>query len=258
MKNTKKIIEKILAGIIALVIIGFILFIANSLLGNPISVKNANKDIKEYVDKNYSDLNLEVEEAKYEYQEGSYVAMAKSKTSIDTKFQIYYKDGEVYRDDYERDVMELSNTQERLLGEYSNNVQKIVSEELGYVDNTSMVCLDKEGNSNVQNTLKLDMELDKTLSTNTEVVLRIELEDKSIENIAKVLTDAYKALMAKDCNFSKYSLEVDKQKIGDKNGAYVIVSNVSAEYIKSGNLVNLLRKGGEDKEGDGIFVMIND
>jgi len=98
MKNTKKQILKILAGVVAVVLIFRMFFVTNAFVGNPISVLRANKVIKQYVDKNYSSLDLEIEKARYNFKDTAYVAWVKSKTSIDTKFSIYYREGKVQRD----------------------------------------------------------------------------------------------------------------------------------------------------------------
>ena len=44
------------------------------------------------------------------------------------------------------------------------------------------------------NVLELDMKFDRTLPPKSEVTIRVELGDHSLENIAKLLTDAHKAL----------------------------------------------------------------
>jgi len=248
MKNLKK---KILAATIAIALIGIILFIANAFVGNPITKKMADKAIKEYVDANYSDLHLKVEGSSYDFKNGSYVGIAKSETSIDTKFKVYYQDGKAQRDDYEFSVLELNNTEQRFSDEYSDIVKKIVAENLGYVDNTTMVNFDKNEHDKIKSTLKLDMKFDKTLPIKTEVLFRIDLEDYSIERIANFFIDARKALKEEGYEFSKYSLD------STEGSTYVMVNDVTNEDIDSGELLNLLEKGNDDKSGTGISVLIH-
>lgn len=57
MKNINKFPLKILAGVVAIALIGGILYISNAFVGNPISAMMANKAIEKYVDENYSSLS---------------------------------------------------------------------------------------------------------------------------------------------------------------------------------------------------------
>lgn len=251
-KNTKKLMLKILAGVVAVALIGGILFITNAFVGNPISVIMANKAIKQYVDQNYSHLNLEIEKASYNFKDGAYMARAKSKTSIDTKFAIYYRNYKVERDDYESYVLGKFNTLQRLSDEYSAVAKRIVAEELGYKNNTTMVMLNKEEYENTNDILELDMKFDKALPLNTEVTIRLDLIDNSLEGIAQVLTDAHMAFVENDCNFNKYSL------YAENNGKLVMINGVAPVDIESGRLTNLLEKAQKDDSINGISVFIKE
>jgi flagellar biosynthesis protein FliP len=114
MKNKDKPALKVLAGVVALILIGGMLFVTNAFVGNPISAMMANKAIKQYVDQNYSNLDLEIEKAKFDFKNAGYMAKAESKTSIDTKFAIYYSKDKVQRDDYVLFVLGIGNTIQRI------------------------------------------------------------------------------------------------------------------------------------------------
>ena len=243
-------IFKIVAAILALALIAGILFIANSFVGNPITSKMADKAIKEYVDKNYSSLNLNVEKAKYEFKDGSYFAMAKSKTSIDKKFPIYYRNGKVQRDEYEFYVLGMFNTMERFSAEYSAEAKKIIAEKLGYAANTTRVDFDKSEYDNIKDKLKLDMKFDKTLPLKAEVSIRLELKDNSPETMAKIFIDANEAFKDSGCNFTTYGL------YSQKKNAYVMVDKVTVKDIEGGNLVTLLKEAEKNRSGAGISVLI--
>jgi len=126
-------------------------------------------------------LDLEIGKTSYNFKDGSYVAMAKSKTSIDTKFAIYYRNGKVQRDNYESNVLGMFNTLQMLSDEYSVIAKKIVAEELGYENNTTMVMYDKDVYKNANDILELDMKFHKALPINAEVTLRLDSTDNSIQ-----------------------------------------------------------------------------
>ena len=250
MKNTKKIALKILAGVVAVVFIGGILFITNAFVGNPISASFADKAIKQYAEKNYSFLDFEIEKVSYNFKDGTYIAMAKSKKSIDTKFAIYYRGGEVLRDNYDSNVLSMFNTLQRLSDEYSSVAKTLVSKELGFVNNTTRVMYDKDEYENAKDILKLDMKFDKALPINAEVTIRLDLTDNSLEGIAKVLTDAHKVFVDNDCNFNKYDLDAEN------DGMLVMVNGVTSADIESGELTNLLEKAKNNDSVSGIRVFI--
>jgi hypothetical protein len=250
MKNINKLTLKILAGVVALVLIGGILFVTNAFVGNPISVIAANKAIKQYVDQNYSHLNLEIEKARYEFKNGEYMAKAKSKTSIDTKFEIYYRDGKVQRDDYESSVLGKVNTLLRFSDEYSAIARNILAKELLYENNKTMVMYDKDAYENSKDIFELDMKFDKALPINAEVTIQIDLTDNSLEAIAKALTNAHYAFTNNDCNFNTYGLYAENDR------THVTVYGVTPADIESGDLLSLLEKAKSTESVNGIGVYI--
>ncbi|MDD4569324.1 MAG: hypothetical protein PHE70_04255 [Tepidanaerobacteraceae bacterium] len=250
MKNTKRLVLKILAALVAVLLVGGILFVTNAFVGNPITAMRANKAIKQYVDRKYSDLDLEIEKASYNFKDGSYVARAKSRTSIDTKFPVYYRNGQVVRDGYESYVQGMFNTLQRLSDEYSLIAKNIIAKELGYENNTTMVMFYKDEYENVKDILELDMKFDRTLPMETEVTIWLDLEEHSLETIAKILTEVHRAFKDNDCNFDKYGL------YAENGGILVMVNEVTPADIESDEFTRLLEKAKNDENASGIRVFI--
>ncbi|MPW24224.1 hypothetical protein GC105_00230 [Alkalibaculum sp. M08DMB] len=120
-------VKKILAGLIALILIGLILINANAFVGNPISKILVNQAAQKYVEDNYSNLDLELEKASYNFKDGNYYVYAKSKTSIDTHFSINFTGmGKFIYDNYKTDVIEKFNTWERVNTLYHDLVDTVV------------------------------------------------------------------------------------------------------------------------------------
>lgn len=252
MKNTPRLILKILAVVAALALASGILFITNAFVGNPISAMMANKAINKYVKQNYSHLDLEVEKSNYNFKNSSYVAWVKSKTSIDTKFTIEYGDGKVKWDRYETDVLGKFNTLQRLSDEYSYIAKNIIAEKFGYINNTSTVMYDKSEyeHANTNGILELDMKFDRSLPMNTEVTIRLDLEDSSMEGIAKVLKDTHNTFIDNGCIFYKYSL------YAENDGMLLMVNEVTPKDIEGGDLATLLEEAKTNSGINGISVYI--
>lgn len=242
MKNKKGI--KIAAGIAAVLLIVVVLSIADAFVGNPITAKMADNAIGKYIKDKYPSLNLELEGAKYDFKNGSYYSIAKSRDNIDIHFSVYYRNGKVQRDDYETNVLGMYNTLQRLSDEYSVVARSLIADKLGYKSNTTMVSYDKSEFENKDKTLELGMKFDKSLPLDSEILIRLELPDYSTYSIAKVLTDAYKVFIDNGCIFNKYGLYAEKENM------FVMVNNVTPDDIESGELVNLLEKV-RNKDGAG-------
>ena len=251
MKNNNKSTLKVLAGAVAILLICGMLFITNAFVGNPLSAMFANKAIEQYVGQNYAFLDLDLDKASFDFKTGGYRVYAKSKTSMDTKFAIYYYEGKVQRDDYQLYVVEKFNTLDRLTSEYSLIAKTIIANELGFESNTTFVVHDKNLNEKLGEILVLDMKFDKAIPINPEVSIQIDTADYSLENVAKVLTDAHKAFTDNDCRFAKYGFYAG----GDESNIMVI--GVTPEDIESGELLKLLTEAevsGDNGSEDGIIV----
>lgn len=256
----KKLTLKIFAVILVVALVSGILIVTNAFVGNPVSLMMANKAITQYVDNEYPFLDLETNKAVYNFTNGTYMARAKSKTSIDTRFAIYYRKGKVQRDDYQDYVLGLFNTLDRLSGEYSTIAKSIIAKEFGYENNNTRVMYYKDGYEKPYDNLKIDMKFDKTLPMNAEVRIQLDLIDISIEDVSKSLTQAHKAFLDYGCIFSKYSL------YSENNGRIVEISGVTPANIESGELANLLesaeintdttivKKGDDKKPIEGIMI----
>jgi len=119
LKKTKKKHFGIIVGCATLVIfMCVILFFVNAFCGNPISHFLAENAAKKYVEDNYSELGVYVDEVGYDLKLPGYYAEVKSDTSIDTHFIVYVSMlGEVESDDYYK-VTDGTNTYDRLDMEY--------------------------------------------------------------------------------------------------------------------------------------------
>ena len=121
----KKKILKVLALVLAIVLIIGIGLFANSLVGNPVSKFLATKSANEYIEKTYADKDFVVEEVNYDFKTGGYYARVTSPTSIDSHFSLSFNWlGKLVLDCYD-DVTTGWNTAMRLEDDYRNAVKAV-------------------------------------------------------------------------------------------------------------------------------------
>lgn len=126
-------LKKIIAGLMAFILIGAILLFANALMGNPISKTIVNRSARNYVKENYSELNLELDKAQFNFKDARYHVHARSKTSIDTHFSMSFTGrGKLVYDDYEDRVLGKFNTWERVNTAYRDLVDTVLEHDFPY------------------------------------------------------------------------------------------------------------------------------
>ena len=113
----KKIL-KILALILAVVLLCVVGWFANAFLGNPVSKALAVSTANEYMAAQYGDTDYYIESVGYSFKTMDYYAHVRSPSSIDTQFVLYLDMlGNLERDTYES-VLSGSITARRIESEY--------------------------------------------------------------------------------------------------------------------------------------------
>lgn len=114
----KKKTLKIIAGIVAALILIGLAWFANALVGNPISKLLAQNTAEEYLSETYPGTDYYIDRISYNFKDGNYHAFIKSPSSIDTEFSLYITMlGKLRLDTYD-DVLSGFNTARRLEQEY--------------------------------------------------------------------------------------------------------------------------------------------
>ena len=121
----KKKVLKVLALILAIVLIIGIGLFANALVGNPVSKFLATKGAQEHLAKNYGDKDFVIEEVTYNFKTGGYYARVTSPTSIDSHFSLSFDlMGKLVLDAYD-DVTSGWNTAKRINDDYDKKVDNV-------------------------------------------------------------------------------------------------------------------------------------
>ncbi len=115
----KKKTLKICAALLAFALIGFVLVFASAFMGNPLSKLIVSINSKNYIEKNYSDLDLVADSPFYSFKTGGYSVYVRSESSVDTHFNLSYDIwGRLEYDSYENDVLTKNNTFGRINDDY--------------------------------------------------------------------------------------------------------------------------------------------
>lgn len=123
----KKKTLKIIAAVVAVVILIGLGWFANALVGNPVSKMLATNTAEKHLAEAYANTDYYIEKVSYNFKDGNYHAFIKSPTSIDTEFSLYITMlGELRLDTYD-DVLTGFNTARRIEQEYRELADTVLS-----------------------------------------------------------------------------------------------------------------------------------
>lgn len=210
---------------IAFALIGLILWVTNSFVGNPISRALATHAINKYLETNYAELNLEVKPAVYNFKIGKYNAWAKSKESVDTHFTVYCTmGGKVTADDFEDRIPSGWNTYTRIEKEYREFVTPIIESNLPY--DFYIVLADLERLEKPAAKLPLDMNLDVyNVPLAAYVTVYLYTDDVSWDNVAGTALELDGLMQENSLAVDQYTVVLkpgspEEEKKGESLGIY--------------------------------------
>ncbi len=200
-------LKKILAGALGIGLIVLLLLFVSSFVGNPISNALAKKAVQQYIDTNYSDLNLKIQRCNYNFKFSSYCAFVQSNTSMDTAFSIDVDSfGNVLRDDYKYEVANNFTTYRRLDKELSEIAKEIIEGKLDYDFENVFIRFVKEADIME---LRRDMKLD---IHNPPLPLMVDVtlfsSDVSYSKIAEVAKALETNLQQHNVPVNTYSIRI--------------------------------------------------
>lgn len=198
----KKKIIKISCIVIAFLLIGFILFIAFSFIGNPVSKIIVSNVSKKYVEKTYPDLDLNVEEPVYNFKFRTYVVHCRSKTSSDTRFSLDFNhSGKLIQDNYDSYVASGFNTLIRLQDQYKKDLEQLLKLILKY--DYDYIVVDAVTTENIPLDYEYDLH-DKKINLNLSV--NLYSDERTWDNLAKILVEINDVMTKNNINIKSYSL----------------------------------------------------
>lgn len=254
--TVKKRLLKIGAALLGSAIVVFLLLMASSVLGDPVSKYIAQKEIERYVEETYPEQQLSVSEVRYNFKLGGYYAEAASDTSIDTRFSVYWRFGEGCSDGYAA-VTEGANTFSRMEAEYTKRLYACI-QDIPQANELSRAYLtENEWDKLPPIPLDTPFSLDLPLEYTAFLQFYEEEDEITLARAAQLTEQAYERINRKGYVFSSYSisLQLEHSRAGD---CYIMVDGVTAQQIESGNLENLLEEAWDSPEHNknGVWVQI--
>ncbi len=235
--------------IVILCLFAFIVVVALwmvfSFFGNPISKLLVRGKVNSYIETNYSNTDVKVDDITYDFKMGNYCAKIVSPTSKDTHFTIYASGtGGIVSDSYPEDVEGRYNTQRRICDEYFKIVKDAFDSkdfpyevEIGYGE----ILFDKEFNAygNLNYLDRTSLELDKDYNVKElakeygSIVLYIPT-DKEItdENVANILLDVGNYLTEKDIPYYSITFTLEEPMEQFKKKAETTKGDVERDSIQ--------------------------
>lgn len=251
MKTTRKKILQIVAGIIAFSLIGFILYMANGFVGNPVSAAIAKSEIKQYMETHYPDMDYEfATKVGYNFKDGSYIGRVQSLTSEDTRFYVEYHGKNDIRDDYNFNVLGYHQTMDRLSKEYGDVLQKELSEQIGVPIRRVFVMYQYDEVSDYEKLLSLDMRLDPHLPIPMHINISIDSNEADLEQASNWIMKSHDWAKEQGYPIKQYAMDVE---FGDK---LLSIYGVRDTQIDSGELLPLLKKAKTNREYDSVIVTL--
>ncbi len=200
-------IKKTLAGTFGVGLIILLLLFVNSFVGNPVSNALAKKAAQQYIDANYSELNLQIQRCTYNFKISSYSALVQSNTSQDTVFRIDVDSfGGVLRDDYEYEVANNFTTFRRLDEELGKIAEEIIGGKLDYdFENIFLLFVKEADIMELDRDMKLDI-------NNPPLPLMVDVtvfsNDVSYNKIAEIAKALENVLGEQDIPVDEYSVRI--------------------------------------------------
>ena len=119
-------ILKTLAFVLTIIFVIAAIWLANGLLGNPISKALAKSSAEKHLKENYSDTDFQLDGVTYSFKDGYYYAGVSSPSSVDTHFSLVFDSfGNLRNDYYDYYVTSGWNTAARIDGEYKSMVDAL-------------------------------------------------------------------------------------------------------------------------------------
>lgn len=237
---------RVIAGIGALILIGLLLIITMAFTGNPISKLLATRTANKYIEENYSNMELQREEAYYNFKDESYGVRYINPRSKDIHFSIetdYL--GRLKVDGYERDVLSKWNTRIRLEDEYNSYVEKIIRDNLNYDYNMVFASTFVDGDKDdMLSDLEIDMIFDlKDIPYPQDLSIYIYEDNRTWDRLAEVILQVDEVIEKEDLDIFTYTIMLEEARDEEsKEGEMFGVYGFPKEFLDMDNLPRVLKE----------------
>lgn len=114
-----------LKRIVLIVFALFVLFVANTLVGNPVSKFLADRAADKVIAQKYSHLDLSREKVIYNLKDGDYIVFLEDKNSVDSQFTLHFDSfGRLMWDSYDDRIFNTMMRFDRVVSQYGRSLEK--------------------------------------------------------------------------------------------------------------------------------------
>ncbi|MDF2513144.1 MAG: hypothetical protein K0S04_3010 [Herbinix sp.] len=257
MKKKKSFFLRILAVVIGLLVIFLILTVLNGTVGNPITAYLATNKIRTYVAETYSEDNLIVNRATYNFKDSSYGSIVHSPTSEDTIFRVSMRNGRI-EDDYPYEVANKFTTLRRLEDALNKEVEAVIKEGFPY----QMRLIGAKMPDMESQVLTLDMPYHiQKLPSPIEVIVWTSVDKPSYDIMAQRMLELRKLMEQNDLPIGIYSIrleypyhEENGQLMPDNFESLAVDGFPAEQLIERPDLPRILEEYAVEKEREGNKV----
>lgn len=248
----KKKILKIVAFVIAVILIAGVAWFANGLVGNPISKHLATKAAEGYIEEKFPNSDFELERVSFSFKDTKYHAYIVSPSSADSSFSLTISmGGKIVWDYYENNVLSGWNTARRLGDAYRESVDQVLENpsfpydcHIGYGD-LEFISEEYKNNSDVPSYALItnDLELDGIYDINElgakagKLTIYIYDDTVTVERLAEIILDIKGMLDDAGVRFYVMDcvLEYPKPESGEwKQGRFEVMDFLCSDIYEEG------------------------
>ena len=200
----------------------------------------AKSKAQSYINDKYSRLSLEIKDVTYNSKDGSYLISVSSSTSIDTHFFLSYRDGVIFRDDYEVLVLSGMNTMDRFCDEYKKSLTPLVQTKTDYVTSISVI-----PEKLIKYNIELDSTFDKKLVENVNIMIS-STGGTDAKHLSEILKTTYDIMKENGYTATKFGI------MNEHEGVLTEIRNIKPTHIESRNFEEILQEAIDNTEYDGI------
>ncbi len=235
----------LLIAIPLVIIIAIASMIYTTFHGNPFTVSKATKAIEAYIEETYSDNDLIVDQARYNFKFNNYWCKVHSPSSIDTHFTVEYDDA-IEWDNYEWYVLSGRNTKMRFEDEYTKLITPLMTDLYGDHLTRALIMYDDDEPSSQKPSL------DEPFVVNDDypkkLMVNINHDIATPEIFAENLEKIYMTMQDQGYDVNAYTLYIEI------DGRAYSVRDIQADLINDHLLDTLLSATSKDETEIGFCV----
>ena len=224
-----------LKRIVLTVLVLFVLFVANALVGNPVSKFLADRAADKVITERYDGLDLSREKVIYNLKDGDYIVFLEDKNSVDSQFALHFDSfGRLMWDSYDDRISNTMMRFDRVVSQYGRSLEK----KYGFPYTITLSSWDKEDPAEY---LKVDQPVDvKHLPYKLQAQAYGVGKDATAEEAMAVLKQLQQIMDKEGLEVVDYAIDLVPEKDRGKEGEVETWEDMYSAYEV---LADVVRRG---------------